>query len=71
MTARESYRAPMTPQEAMHELRIAAERGQLDPELVETFIAVLERDGPMFGQEAEFEIELEFERRVQQMVEPH
>ncbi|HYM55993.1 MAG TPA: HD domain-containing phosphohydrolase [Solirubrobacteraceae bacterium] len=70
ITARESYRSQMTPQEAMAELRHAADNGQLDSELVESFIAVLEREGPTFAQEADFETELEFERRVRQMAEP-
>src|SRR4029077_16674830 len=40
LTARGSYRPPMTPQDAMAELRRVAGR-QLDAELVETFIALL------------------------------
>jgi HD-GYP domain-containing protein (c-di-GMP phosphodiesterase class II) len=68
--ARESYRAQMTPEEAMAELRHGAENGQLDPELVEGFVALLEREGPTFAQDADFEIELEFERRVRTMAEP-
>ena len=70
MTARESYRSPMTPQEAMDELRHAARNGQLDAELVESFIALLEREGPTFAQDADFETELAFEQRVQEMAEP-
>ncbi len=46
MTARETYRSPMTPQDAIAELRRVAGR-QLDAELVESFIAMLERDGPV------------------------
>ena len=46
MTARETYRSPMTPQDAMAELRRVAGR-QLDGELVESFIAMLEREGPV------------------------
>ena len=45
LTARETYRSPMTPQDAIAELRRVAGR-QLDAELVESFIAMLERDGP-------------------------
>ncbi len=70
MTARDSYRSPMPPDEAMAELRSAAKNGQLDPELVEHFIAVLEREGATFAQEADFETELEFERRVRKLAEP-
>jgi putative nucleotidyltransferase with HDIG domain len=46
MHSRSDYRPPMSEQEAMAELRIAAERGQLDPELVESFIALRQRNGP-------------------------
>jgi len=70
VTARESYRAQMTPEEAMAELRRGADNGQLDPELVEKFIALLEREGPTFAHDADFETELEFERRVRAMAEP-
>ncbi|HME01852.1 MAG TPA: HD domain-containing phosphohydrolase [Solirubrobacteraceae bacterium] len=70
MTARGSYRPPIPPQEATEELRRGAKNGQLDPDLVESFIALLEREGPTFAQEADFETELEFERRVRDMAEP-
>jgi HD-GYP domain-containing protein (c-di-GMP phosphodiesterase class II) len=70
ITAPDGYRSPMTPEEAMDELRHGARNGQFDSELVETFIAVLEREGPAFAQDADFETELEFERRVREMAEP-
>jgi putative nucleotidyltransferase with HDIG domain len=70
MTARDSYRSPMTAEEAMSELRLAASNGQLDEELVESFIALLERDDTMFAEDADFETELEFDRRVRDMAEP-
>jgi HD-GYP domain-containing protein (c-di-GMP phosphodiesterase class II) len=70
ITAQDSYRSPMAPQEAMEELRHATTNGQFDSELVESFIAVLEREGPTFAQDADFETELEFERRVRQAAEP-
>ncbi len=74
MTARESYRLPMTPQEAMAELRNGATHGQFDPALVETFIEMLMRDDPVASteraQDADFETDLEFERRVRDMAEP-
>jgi putative nucleotidyltransferase with HDIG domain len=70
MTASHAYQSPMTPEEAMAELRHACERGQFDPELAESFIAVLEREGPTFGRETDYETELDFERRVRQMAEP-
>jgi HD-GYP domain-containing protein (c-di-GMP phosphodiesterase class II) len=70
ITAPDGYRPPMTPQEAMDELRHGAKNGQFDSELVESFIALLKREGPTFAQDADFETELEFERRVQEMAEP-
>jgi putative nucleotidyltransferase with HDIG domain len=70
MTARDSYRAPMSAEEAMSELRLAARNGQLDDELVESFIALLERDDTTFAEDADFETELEFDRRVRDMAEP-
>jgi putative nucleotidyltransferase with HDIG domain len=70
MTARDSYRSPMSTDEAMTELRHAATNGQLDAELVESFIVLLEREDPMFGHDANFETDLEFERRVREMAEP-
>jgi putative nucleotidyltransferase with HDIG domain len=70
MSAGRSYRSPMTPEEAMAELRHAAAHGQLDSELVESFIAVLEREGSTFAKDADYEAELEFERRVRKMAEP-
>ncbi len=71
LTSREGYRSQMTPEEAMAELRHGAENGQLDVELTETFIALLKHEGSTFAEHADFEIELEFERRVRQMAEPH
>jgi hypothetical protein len=70
ITASDSYRQPMAPGEAMEELRHGAKNGQFDGELVETFIALLEREGATFAQDADFETELEFERRVRQAAEP-
>jgi putative nucleotidyltransferase with HDIG domain len=72
MTKRESYRPPMTPEEAMTELRGAAGHGQLDAELVESFIVLLEREGPLFaqGDQTDFETQLAFERRVREMAQP-
>ncbi|HXW58752.1 MAG TPA: HD domain-containing phosphohydrolase [Solirubrobacteraceae bacterium] len=70
MTARESYRPAMTPEEAVVELRRAAENGQLDTELVEAFVSLLEREGATLAEDADFETEIEFERRVREMAEP-
>ncbi|HVA19279.1 MAG TPA: HD domain-containing phosphohydrolase [Solirubrobacteraceae bacterium] len=70
ITAPDGYRSPMAPTEAMDELRHGAKNGQFDSELVESFIALLEREGPAFAQDADFETELQFERRVREMAEP-
>jgi putative nucleotidyltransferase with HDIG domain len=70
MTSGQTYRSSMTPEEAIIELRHAAERGQFDSELVEAFIAVLEREGPTYGRETDYETELDFERRVREMAAP-
>jgi putative nucleotidyltransferase with HDIG domain len=71
MTARDSYREPVTPSEAIAELRRVSGT-QLDGELVEVFIGVLERKGVAFRHldDADFEAELEFERRVRVHAEP-
>lgn len=73
LTARDTYRSPMNPQDAITELRRVAGR-QLDSELVESFVAMLERDGRMAtmqADEADFEAELAFGRRAQQMGASH
>ncbi len=72
LTARETYRSPMNPQDAIAELRRVAGR-QLDGELVESFIALLEREGPVVfahGDDANFEAELAFERRARKIAQP-
>jgi putative nucleotidyltransferase with HDIG domain len=70
MTARDSYRAAMSAQEAMSELRHAANNGQLDNELVESFVGLLERGELAPADDANFEADLEFDRRVRDMAEP-
>jgi hypothetical protein len=60
----------MEPKEAIDELRHGVRNGQFDGEIVESFIALLEREGATFAQNADFETELEFERRVRQAAEP-
>jgi putative nucleotidyltransferase with HDIG domain len=70
MTKRNTYGPPMKPEEAITELRNIA-GPQLDAELVETFITLLERNGPTFGQDADYRTELAFENRVRKMAEPH
>jgi putative nucleotidyltransferase with HDIG domain len=72
LTARDSYRSPMTPQDAIAELRRVAGR-QLDGEIVEAFITMLEREGPVtfaHGDDADFEAELAFERRTRALAQP-
>lgn len=72
LTARDSYRSPMTPQDAIAELRRVAGR-QLDPEIVQSFVAMVEREGPAVftrGEEADFEAELAFERRARALAAP-
>lgn len=72
LTARDSYRSPMIPQDAIAELRRVAGR-QLDSEIVDAFVAMLERDGPVtiaHGDDANFEAELGFERRARALAAP-
>jgi putative nucleotidyltransferase with HDIG domain len=74
MTGRGTYRSQLEPEEALGELRSGAANGQFDPELVESFVAMVSRQTPEAvireAQEADFETALEFERRVQEMAEP-
>jgi len=67
MTARDSYRDPVTPAKAIAELRRVS-GAQLDGEIVELFIKMLERKGVGFhhGDDADFESELDLERRVRE-----
>ena len=69
MTARDSYRVPMTSSEATEELRRSA-GSHFDPWIVETFIGVLARRGVEFrhGDDADFEAELAFEHRIRGFV---
>jgi putative nucleotidyltransferase with HDIG domain len=72
MTSRDSYRSPMTPQDAIAELRRMAGR-QFDTELVNTFTAMLESAGPAAlaeSNQADFEAELAFERRTRSIAQP-
>jgi putative nucleotidyltransferase with HDIG domain len=69
MTARDSYRTPMTTAEAIAELQKIA-GVQLDTELVESFITLLKRDGSTFAKDADFETELAFEQRVRKIAQP-
>jgi putative nucleotidyltransferase with HDIG domain len=63
MTARDSYREPVAPEEAIAELRRVS-GSQLDGALVEIFIKVLHKESLAFthGDDTDFERELEEER---------
>jgi len=65
MTARDSYRDPVSPREAIAELRRVSGT-QLDGRLVELFVGLLDRRGVAFrhGDDADFEAELRFDVRV-------
>jgi putative nucleotidyltransferase with HDIG domain len=65
MTARDSYRDPVSHQEAIAELRRVSGE-QLDGELVEVFIKILEQRGLSFQHttDQDFERELKFEARI-------
>jgi len=71
MTARDSYREPVSPAEAVAELRRVS-GAQLDGHLVELFIKILERKGVNFhhGDDADFDRELDLERRIRKYAEP-
>jgi putative nucleotidyltransferase with HDIG domain len=65
LTARDSYRRPISPEAAMAELRRVAGT-QFDPRVVETFAGLLGSRDLSFrhGDDADFEEELAFEQRV-------
>ncbi len=71
MTARDSYRTPVSPGSAVAELRRVAGR-QLDADLVELFVGLLARKGIAFhhADDADFEVELQLERRVRDHAAP-
>src|SRR4051812_41084230 len=71
ITARDTYRTPVSVPEAFAELRRVAGT-QLDAALVELFIDLVERRGIRFRHtsEADFEAELALERRVREYAEP-
>jgi len=71
MTSRDSYRDPVSSEEAVAELRRVA-GSQLDAEVVETFIRLLERGTLSFrhADDADFELELNFEERVRDYASP-
>ena len=65
LTARDSYRRPISPEDAVAELRSVAGR-QFEAQVVETFAGILASKDLSFrhGDDADFEAELAFERRV-------
>jgi putative nucleotidyltransferase with HDIG domain len=71
LTARDSYRTPVTPVEAFAELRSVAGR-QLDADLVDRLIAMVQRDPAAFAVSSMSgsEAELEFTRLARAMAEP-
>jgi putative nucleotidyltransferase with HDIG domain len=71
MTARDTYRNPVSISDAIAELRRVA-GAQLDAHLVEVFIDLVSNHGLRFqhGGEADFEAELALERRVRDYAEP-
>jgi putative nucleotidyltransferase with HDIG domain len=71
ITARDTYRTPVSRSAAIAELRRVAGT-QLDADLVEVFIKVLDeqRLGFAHSEDADFEAELAFEERVRELAEP-
>ncbi len=71
MTSRDSYRDPVSSEEAVAELRRVSGT-QLDGDLVELFIKILESRDIRFrhADDADFEAELSFEKRVRAYAEP-
>jgi putative nucleotidyltransferase with HDIG domain len=71
MTSRDSYRRPVSSEAALAELRRVAGT-QLDPVVVETFVAMIESRRVAFhhADERDFELELAFDRRVEDHARP-
>ena len=71
MTSRDSYRRPVSSRDAIAELRRVS-GGQLDGDVVETFVRLLEERSVTFrhADDADFERELNFERRVADYAAP-
>jgi len=72
MTARDSYRVPVTSHEAIQELRRVAGT-QLDARFVEAFAELLQGKDLTFrhGEDADFEKELALESRIESFAMPH
>jgi putative nucleotidyltransferase with HDIG domain len=71
MTARDSYRDPVSSEEALAELRRVS-GSQLDPMVVDVFVEMIEHHGVAFRHtdETDFERELAFDRRVSDYARP-
>ncbi len=71
MTGRDTYRAPVSSEEAIGELRRIS-GAQLDAHFVELFVAILERDqlGFTHTADADFEAELEMEQHIRELARP-
>jgi putative nucleotidyltransferase with HDIG domain len=71
ITARDTYRTPISKEDAIDELRRSAGT-QLDARFVEAFIGVLERRGIAFThtEDSDFEAELAMEQRVRDLASP-
>jgi putative nucleotidyltransferase with HDIG domain len=71
MTARDSYRRPVSNEAAIMELRRVS-GSQLDGDLVETFVEIIESGRVAFrhADEADFERELAFDKRVADYAKP-
>jgi HD-GYP domain-containing protein (c-di-GMP phosphodiesterase class II) len=71
MTSRDSYRDPVSSEDALAELRRVAGT-QLDPLVVDVFVEMIENHGVAFrhSDEADFERELAFDRRVEDYARP-
>ena len=71
MTSRDSYRRPVSSEAALTELRRVS-GSQLDPVVVETFVEMIEQRRVSFrhADHADFELELNFERRVADYASP-
>jgi HD-GYP domain-containing protein (c-di-GMP phosphodiesterase class II) len=71
MTARDSYREPVPVQDALEELRRVS-GSQLDAEYVELFAEIIAATDVAFrhGEDADFDRELQIERRVRAYARP-
>jgi putative nucleotidyltransferase with HDIG domain len=71
ITARDTYRRPLSRASAIAELRSVSDR-QLDGRYVELFVGILEREGIGFThtEDADFEKELAIEERIRDLAQP-